>query len=113
RPGGGGYTWSPKDLRPVCEELDQCHPFFDAEVVFTGALESMQRKEAMQLVVNVGGRPASGVTRKTDYLVVGDIDLRRLRAGEHLTSKMRKAMQLRESGAVIQIVGETDFLQLL
>jgi DNA polymerase-3 subunit epsilon len=113
RPGGRGYAWSPKDLRAECEQFDETHPFFDAEVVFTGVLESMQRKEAMQRIVNVGGRPASGVTTTTDYLVIGDVDLRRLRAGEHLTSKMKRAMQLREAGGTIQIVGESDFLQLL
>jgi len=113
RPGGGGYAWSVDDLRPECEDFDEAHPFFQTEIAFTGALESMQRKDAMQRVVNVGARPAAGVTRKTDYLVVGEVDLRQLRQGEQVTSKMRKAMHLRESGSTIQILGESDFLQLL
>jgi DNA polymerase-3 subunit epsilon len=108
-----GQAWSIGDLRPECGDFDEAHPFFQAEIVFTGALESMQRKEAMQRVLDAGGRPAAGVTRMTDYLVVGDVDLRKLRRGEQLTSKMKKALQLRESGLAIQVLGESDFLQLL
>jgi hypothetical protein len=67
----------------------------------------------MQCVLNAGGRPAAGVTKDTDYLVVGDVDLRKLRRGEQLTSKMKKTLQLRESGSAIQVLGESDFLQLL
>jgi DNA polymerase-3 subunit epsilon len=73
----------------------------------------MLRKEAMQCVLNVGGRPAAGVTKDTDYLVVGDVDMRKLRRGVQLTSKMKRALQLRGSGSTIQILGESDFLQLL
>jgi DNA polymerase-3 subunit epsilon len=108
-----GQAWSVGELRPECGDFDETHPFFAAEIVFTGALESMQRKEAMQRVLNAGGKPAAGVTRQTAYLVVGDVDLRKLRRGEQLTSKMKKALQLRESGSAIQILGESDFLQLL
>ena len=108
-----GQAWSIGDLRPECGDFDEAHPFFEAEIVFTGALESMQRKEAMQRVLDAGGRPAAGVTRMTNYLVVGDVDVRKLRRGEQLTSKMKKALQLRESGSAIQVLGESDFLQLL
>ena len=108
-----GQSWSIGDLRPECAEFDEAHPFFEAEIAFTGTLGSMPRKEAMQLVLNAGGRPAAGVAKETDYLVVGDIDLRKLRQGVQLTSKMKKALQLRDAGSTIQILGESDFLQLL
>ena len=39
--------------------------------VFTGALESMTREEAKNLVERLGGKAASSVSRKVDYVVVG------------------------------------------
>jgi DNA ligase (NAD+) len=40
--------------------------------VFTGNLESMAREEARNLVESLGGKTASSVSRKVDYLVVGE-----------------------------------------
>ncbi len=39
--------------------------------VFTGALEGFTRDEAQELVMRLGGRVTSSVSKKTDYLVVG------------------------------------------
>ena len=39
--------------------------------IFSGSLEKMARKEAMQAVVNLGGVVGNSITKKTDYLVVG------------------------------------------
>jgi DNA ligase (NAD+) len=43
----------------------------DKTVVVTGELESMTREEAEELVRKEGGKPTSGVSKKTDYLVAG------------------------------------------
>ena len=45
--------------------------FKDKTFVFTGELESYTRDEAKRLVVEHGGRAASSVSSKTDYLVAG------------------------------------------
>ena len=40
-------------------------------LVFTGSMEEMTRAEAKQQAEAAGGRVASSVSKKTDYLVVG------------------------------------------
>jgi DNA ligase (NAD+) len=46
-------------------------PFAGKTVVFTGTLEHMARSEAKRTVEGQGGRVASSVSGKTDFLVVG------------------------------------------
>ena len=76
-------------------------------LVFTGALE-LPRSEAADLAANVGCQVASGVTKKTTILVVGDQDLDKL-AGHEKSSKHRKAEQLVAEGHRIRILRESDF----
>ena len=40
--------------------------------VFTGTLKSLKRQEAKRLVEELGGRVASGVSKRVDYVVAGD-----------------------------------------
>jgi DNA ligase (NAD+) len=40
--------------------------------VFTGKLEGYTRQEAERLVEDLGGRATSGLSKETDYVVVGD-----------------------------------------
>jgi len=53
------------------KEAEKERPLEGKVFVFTGALESMTREEAKRLVENLGGRAASSVSRKVDYVVVG------------------------------------------
>jgi hypothetical protein len=41
----------PSQMAPQTDTFDQDHPFFGATVVFTGTLESMVRRDAMQHVL--------------------------------------------------------------
>ena len=66
------------------------HPFYGLEIAFTGALSSMTRAMAWTRTAEVGGHPASGVTRHTNILVIGYQDARKLRPGEELSAKARK-----------------------
>lgn len=80
--------------------------------LFTGALDSMSRKEAQDRVTAAGGLTPSGVTRDLDYLVIGDKDLEKFEGGWR-TSKLKKVDTYNEGGARINVIGETQFLALL
>ena len=89
------------------------HPLFGKKVVFTGALYSMPRHEAWELVAAVGAIPMDTISKSTDYLVLGEQILLNLKPGEVQSGKFRKAESLRESGLSIQVISETDFLAIL
>ncbi|RMD68446.1 MAG: hypothetical protein D6819_09355 [Gammaproteobacteria bacterium] len=66
--------------------------------VFTGALSSMTREEAKAKVEALGGRVSESVSKKTDYVVVG----------EHPGSKLERARALG-----VPTLDEEAFLKLL
>ena len=79
-------------------------------LVFTGAFE-IPRREAADLAAAIGCQVASGVTKKTTMLVVGDQDIKKL-AGHEKSSKHRKAEELIEKGIPIRILKESDFKEI-
>jgi DNA polymerase III subunit epsilon len=98
--------------RPSGEGLDPDHPFFGVGVTFTGTLDSMPRRQAAQLVLDVGGEFCPSVSRKTRYLVFGWQDFTRFTDGLK-SSKTRKAEQLIRDGHPLEIIGEDLFLRML
>lgn len=82
--------------------------FNNEVVVFTGGLNSMSRDEATRLVRSLGGTIGSSVTKKTTILVTNmkGIDLRR----EEMSTKLRKATDLREKGQNIRFMNEEELL---
>lgn len=59
-----------KDITTSKTDFDTSSPIYGKVFVFTGALDKLPRKEAMRLVVNMGGVCADGVTSKTNFLPV-------------------------------------------
>jgi DNA ligase (NAD+) len=53
-------------------ELPPEGPLSGTTIVITGGLESMSRAEAERAALEAGARVASGVSKKTDFVVVGD-----------------------------------------
>ncbi len=94
------------------KEFDEDHPFYQKTVVFTGDLIKMTRKEAMQLVVNIGGYIADNVTKKTNYLVVGSFDFLKSVKGNKST-KMKKAEELILAGCDLKIISDKTFFELI
>lgn len=109
----GSLPLKATNVSPMTEGFDEDHPLFGRVVVFTGALDCMTRREAFQVVANLGGTPGDGVTKHTNILVCGDQDISKLAAGHEMSHKLEKAYQLRAKGVDIELIGETDFRRLL
>ena len=109
-PGGHGYKLIRPDANP---DADPDHPFYGRVVVFTGALMSRTRQEAWDDVVRVGGIPEPGVTKRTNVLVIGDIDPAVLAPGTVTTGKAAKAFTLQDNGQDIEVMTEDDFIRTL
>ena len=82
------------------------HPFYNKQIVFTGALSTMTRSDAAKQVKAYGGFLQGTVTQQTDFVILGD-----KRRG--ISTKQRKAEQLINLGQDIQVLIEDDFLWLI
>lgn len=99
-------------ITPDDVEIDEDGFFYGKHVVFTGKLEKMNRKDAMQIVVNVGGILDNSVTKNTNYLILGNNDYNAILKGEK-SSKHKKAEKLKLSGQDIEILDELTFYDIL
>lgn len=88
------------------------HIFYGKNCVFTGKLEQFIRSEAAQIVANIGGHCENTVNKKTNFLIVGDMDYREGMNGNK-TSKLKKAEQLISNGQDLQILPESAFYDLI
>lgn len=75
---------------------------------FTGASNRLSRKQFGELVQKLGGLPLDGVTKKTDYLVIG-AEGNPAWAYACYGRKVEKAVSLRKEGVRIILVHENDF----
>ncbi len=85
-------------VQPQAVEAAGEGPFTGKTLVFTGTLETISRPDAEALVRRLGGKAASSVSAKTDYVV----------AGPGAGSKLEKAQKLK-----LAILDEQQFLELL
>lgn len=73
--------------------------FSGQTILFTGALQHMDRKEAEEKAARAGAKNVSSVSAKLNFLVVGE------KAG----SKLKKAMDL----GTVKVLNEEEFLSLI
>lgn len=108
--GQGGRGFSPLEVNV---DADPDGYLYGRVVVFTGTLMSMTRDLARQECAKVGATPEQNTTKRTNVLVVGDINPAVLRPGSNLTGKARKAFELQDKGQEIEVMTEDDFLRCL
>lgn len=105
-------TLRAKDITPNAEKIEPSNPFFNKTVVFTGVLERMTRKAAMQYISDIGGFNGDGVTQKTHFLVLGNNDYcASIKDGK--STKQKKAEKLKLSGYDIEIISERVFYDMI
>ena len=99
-----------RTVRLVLREGNVSGLLNEETIVFTGKL-SVLRQEA-DVAASAGCRVVGGMSRKVTLLVVGTQDAHKLN-GYTKSSKHRKAEELIAEGAEIQILSESDFLELV
>lgn len=108
--GGGGRNLERRDVSP---SADPDGYLYDRVVVFTGKLMSMTRQMAWDECSRIGALAEENTTKRTNVLVIGDINPAVLRPGSNLTGKARKAFGLQDKGQEIEVMTEDDFLRCL
>lgn len=99
------------DLATSQTVFDESHPLFNKLCVFTGTL-NLPRKQAMQYVLDLGGRVGDRLTKETNFLIVGDYkNVSSVKNGK--TSKIQKAESYQLNGCDIQIISENVFYDLI
>lgn len=100
------------DVSARTQDFGKSHILYGKVCVFTGTLEKMQRKEAMQCVSDLGGINADTVTKKTNYLILGCNDYcTAIKDGK--SSKQKRAEKLQIDGYDISIISEDAFYDML
>lgn len=101
-----------KDITASSTDFDPDNPYFGKTFVITGNLQRMDRKTAYQYIVDQGGSCGDAITKKTDYLVLGDYSQsRNVKGGK--TGKLKKAEELILKGQDLQIISEDVFFGML
>lgn len=93
------------------DEIDEDNPVFSKNVCFTGRME-LFRDDLYQLMINLGAIPNTGVTRKTNFLVVGDFTYNAT-VKDNKSTKLKKAEDLLSNGQDILIIPESTFMEMI
>lgn len=100
------------DISTENTKFNENTPIYGQHFVFTGKLEVMVRKDAQQLVKDLGGELDNSVTKSTNFLVLGEQDYSKIKKlGK--SNKHIKAEKLKAQGQEIEIIPETVFYDLL
>jgi len=94
------------------DSIDDSNPFWGKYCVFTGELDRMTRKIAAQIIANFGGINENGITKKTNYLILGNNDYCKT-IKDNKSSKQKKAEDNILKGQDLQIINEDVFYDMI
>lgn len=101
-----------KDIQSSNGNVDISHPLYGKKCVFTGALEKLKRKDAMQIVADLGGINQDNVNSETNLLILGNNDYcSTIKGGK--SAKQKKAEMLKLKGNDIEILPESVFYDMV
>lgn len=109
------YKYQSIDLSALTGDTtlnDPTHPLYGKNVVFTGKLQRFVRKDAAQIVCNIGGHCENNVTKKTNFLVIGSLEGRPL-VKDGKSAKMKRAKELILAGQDLQVLSENVFYDMI
>lgn len=106
------HNFNAKDIVPENIEFNEENLLYDKFIAVTGTLEKMTRKEALQIIANLGGHCQDTVTKETNYLVLGNNDYNPILRGKK-SSKLLKAEACKLKGQDIEIISENVFYDII
>lgn len=109
---GKRYDLSLLENEISIEDIDKENYFYDLKVCFSGKMINFTKKECGQLIANLGGNIQNNVTLKTDVLILGDTQ-EQIQLYGAKSSKHEKSLEMQSKGHVIQIMLESDMLDLI
>ena len=85
---------------------------YKKECVVTGTLEKITREECYSIITKLGGTPGNNITKRTNYLILGNNDYNPILRGKK-SNKQTKAEQAILNGQDIQIISENVFYDMI
>lgn len=99
-------------VNPIEAKKDERIQLMDKSVCLTGNFTMGTKDDIGNIIIKHNGLIVDAVSKKTDILVVGGEGSKDWSFGNY-GSKVKKAMELREKGLNILIIGELDFLEMI
>lgn len=91
-------------FKPDLDNADPNSPFYGKKCVFTGFLSKIGREDAAKIIKNMGADIDTGITKRTNYVIVGS------GAGP---SKLKRIDEYNKSGSNIKKLYEKEFLEMI
>lgn len=93
-------------------EIEKNNYFYNKRVCFTGKMDFLTKKDAAQIIANLGAHIQKDVDYHTNVLILGNLEYQQKRFNDK-SSKHKKAEQLIEHNVNIEILTERAFLELI